>query len=529
MDTVIVSNSQFYSHFPRQIPKGSVNAEQVEIRLDKSWDGLTVFWHWKNLGTGVENRDLLKDPASPHDIPWEVLTDLGELRMGLVGMDGDTVIKPTIWLSYGYVSDGVDPESGSDPQPPTPSWEQQMVALAEAAANAAKAAKETADNLQASAEAGEFNGDPGPAGPPGKSPIIRNGTWWIWNNDSQDYTDTGVIASGGGGGGVTSYNDLSDRPRIGGVLLEGNKTAEELNLQPKGDYANKTDIPDKLPAPYTLTFAGAMEAAYDGSEDVTVTIPTIAGPPGVSPTVSTEEIDGGTRVTFTFKGGSETFDILNGKTPVKGTDYFTESEIQDVAKQAAALVPGGGGSAPAVEWKLLRTVQIPESPESDQSGIEWIVNSDGTVCGFYFDADEDGMQFEASDIIMIGTGCSVVKSGTAARPPQSDVGINTIFLGKRGNSSGRMYNNIYGCFPLSTNFNFYFRDNREKVGSTAIVNPVLFAGDSNQPLTVPRTNFFVGRIPEPVLQTWQAFGVQLFSPASFSSGSKFSVYGRIEK
>lgn len=167
MDTVIVASSQFYSHFPRQIPKGSVNAEQVEIRLDKSWDGLTVFWHWKNLGTGVEKRDLLKDPAAPNDIPWEVLTDLGELRMGLVGLDGETVIKPTIWLTCGYVSDGVDPESGSDPQPPTPSWEQQMVALAEAAANAAKEAKETADNLQAAAEAGDFNGDPGPAGPQG--------------------------------------------------------------------------------------------------------------------------------------------------------------------------------------------------------------------------------------------------------------------------------------------------------------------------------------------------------------------------
>lgn len=86
-----------------------------------------------------------------------------------------------------------------------------------------------------------------------------------------------------------------------------------------------------------------------------MTIPTIAGPPGVSPTVSTEEIDGGTRVTFTFQGGSETVDLLNGKdgkTPVKGTDYFTEAEIQDVAKQAAELVPGGGGSLP----KLVNTV-----------------------------------------------------------------------------------------------------------------------------------------------------------------------------
>lgn len=166
METVIVSNSQFYSHYPRKIPKGSVNAEQVEIRLDKSWDGLTVRIHWLNVASGVEKVVLL-ERDQPNTIPWEVLADLSELHMGLDGMDGGTVVKPTVWLTYGYVVDGVDPESGSDPQPPTPSWEQQMVEQAEAAANAAKAAKETADNLQVAAESGEFNGAPGPAGPQG--------------------------------------------------------------------------------------------------------------------------------------------------------------------------------------------------------------------------------------------------------------------------------------------------------------------------------------------------------------------------
>lgn len=166
MDTVIVASSQFYSHYPKRIPKGTVNAEHVEIRLDSEWDGLTVRIHWLNVASNVERKPLL-ERDQPNTIPWEVLTDLGELRMGLVGLDGETVIKPTIWLTYGYVADGVDPESGADPQPPTPSWEQQMVEQAEAAANAAKEAKETADRLQRAAESGEFNGDPGPAGPQG--------------------------------------------------------------------------------------------------------------------------------------------------------------------------------------------------------------------------------------------------------------------------------------------------------------------------------------------------------------------------
>ena len=156
MDTVIVSNSQFYSHYPRQIPKDSVNAEQVEIRLDKSWDGLTVRIHWLNVASGVEKVVLL-ELDQPNTIPWEVLADLGELRMGLVGLDGETVIKPTIWLTYGYVVDGVDPEAGEDPQPPTPSWEQQMVEQARVAAEAAEKAKDAAVNAgKAASQAGPY-------------------------------------------------------------------------------------------------------------------------------------------------------------------------------------------------------------------------------------------------------------------------------------------------------------------------------------------------------------------------------------
>lgn len=38
-------------------------------------------------------------------------------------------------------------------------------------------------------------------------------------------------STGGGSGGVTSYNDLTDKPQIEGITLIGDKTYEELNLQ----------------------------------------------------------------------------------------------------------------------------------------------------------------------------------------------------------------------------------------------------------------------------------------------------------
>lgn len=37
--------------------------------------------------------------------------------------------------------------------------------------------------------------------------------------------------TGGGSGGTTNYNDLTNKPTINGVTLEGNKTSADLNIQ----------------------------------------------------------------------------------------------------------------------------------------------------------------------------------------------------------------------------------------------------------------------------------------------------------
>lgn len=51
-------------------------------------------------------------------------------------------------------------------------------------------------------------------------------------------------------------------------------------LENDSGYAKTTDIPDKLPNPQKLTFAGAVTAEYDGSGAVTVTIPEGTGGSG---------------------------------------------------------------------------------------------------------------------------------------------------------------------------------------------------------------------------------------------------------
>lgn len=150
---VSVRGTTFYGHTTRTIPRKTVNTEAVTIRLDSSWDGLDVVVFWKNSVIEEPVTRPLDDPAQPHTIPREVLSEIGDLRMGLVGLDGGGTVKPTIWLLYGYVVEGVDPDVGSGSQPPTPNYLQQMVEQATAAANAAKEAKEASEEAAKSAGA----------------------------------------------------------------------------------------------------------------------------------------------------------------------------------------------------------------------------------------------------------------------------------------------------------------------------------------------------------------------------------------
>ena len=42
-----------------------------------------------------------------------------------------------------------------------------------------------------------------------------------------------ITIGGGGGGGVTSYNQLTDKPQINSVTLEGNKTSDQIDVTPE--------------------------------------------------------------------------------------------------------------------------------------------------------------------------------------------------------------------------------------------------------------------------------------------------------
>lgn len=68
---------------------------------------------------------------------------------------------------------------------------------------------------------------------------------------------------GGGSGGTTDYNDLSNKPQIGGSQLIGNKTATDLGLQTAIDSAHKldADLVDDSASGHKFAWSGT-QAAY---------------------------------------------------------------------------------------------------------------------------------------------------------------------------------------------------------------------------------------------------------------------------
>lgn len=57
--------------------------------------------------------------------------------------------------------------------------------------------------------------------------------------------NVGQVIHTGGGGGTSDYEELTNKPLINNVGLIGNKSLEDLGIQPAGSYATTSDIPTK--------------------------------------------------------------------------------------------------------------------------------------------------------------------------------------------------------------------------------------------------------------------------------------------
>ena len=132
---------------------------------------------------------------------------------------------------------------------------------------------------------------------------IDTGTIFKYNEDAKEWVEQPAV--GGSSGNISlDYAALTNKPQIGGKELVGNKTLDELGIQPKGTYLTKeTDptvpawakaetkptytaaevgaLPDTINVmrnPKKVIFTGAVVGEYDGSVEKTFNIPTYTLP-----------------------------------------------------------------------------------------------------------------------------------------------------------------------------------------------------------------------------------------------------------
>jgi len=147
---------------------------------------------------------------------------------------------------------------------------------------------------------------------------------------------------GGGGGGTTNYNALTNRPKINGHVLEGDKTPEDLGIKGQApDITVNASVDDTTGTPSVeVTKSGTDEApifemAFTGLKGQTGQqgapgapgAPGPTGEDGFSPEITVEEITGGHRITITTKTGTESFDVMDGQGGGGGNASFDVATI----------------------------------------------------------------------------------------------------------------------------------------------------------------------------------------------------------
>ena len=140
-------------------------------------------------------------------------------------------------------------------------------------------------------------------------------------------------------------------------------------LENDSGYAKTTDIPDKLPNPQKLTFAGAVTAEYDGLGAVTVTIPEGSG--GSAGTVRIEKLSTDTAVElepnklYIFPEMSEL------------TITMAEPSDTGIANEYHFVFQSG---ATATTLSIPDTVKLPSNFSVDASKIYEISILEGCLC-----------------------------------------------------------------------------------------------------------------------------------------------------
>ena len=228
--------------------------KQVSFDFSAEWDGLVKTAVFE--GSGVTKDVTLSGDTAV--IPHECLTAPGGmLRVGVFGTDG-TIQTPTVYTDIGQIEQGADPSGDTSEDPTLPIWAQLQAMIGDLG-NLTTTAKE---NLVAAVNEAAKSGGGGGAAADVRMQVA--GGYIQYSSDGgANWNNLIAVAELIGAPGKTAYD----------YAVEAGYTGTEAEFSDR----MAAEIPTALPNPNSLTFTGAVTGSYDGSEDLTVEIPSGGG------------------------------------------------------------------------------------------------------------------------------------------------------------------------------------------------------------------------------------------------------------
>lgn len=194
---------------------GDYNVHTVQVELSEEFDGLV-----NKVRYFVEDNSY--DMIITNNIagvPYEATLTEGTIKIGVYGYDADTdiLVQSTSPVNK-YISNGTYTGEADNAEPLTPTDKQQMESAIQ---------KNTDDiiNLQNNKQ----------------DVLISGQNIKTINNESLLGAGDIIIQ----GGGSSDYEELENLPKINNIEIKGNKSLNDLGIQPFGNYALESEIPTK--------------------------------------------------------------------------------------------------------------------------------------------------------------------------------------------------------------------------------------------------------------------------------------------
>lgn len=194
---------------------GDYNVHTVQVELSPEFNGLV-----NKVRYFVEDKSydmLITDNVA--QVPYEATVMEGTIKIGVYGYDADTdiLVQSTSPVNK-YISSGTYTGEADNTEPLTPTDKQQIES----------AIQQNTDDIIVLQN--------------NKQDVLISGEN-IKTINNESILGSGNIEIGGGGGGTSNYNALTNKPKINNVELVGNKSLNDLGIQPAGNYLTEETDP----------------------------------------------------------------------------------------------------------------------------------------------------------------------------------------------------------------------------------------------------------------------------------------------